>query len=121
MERNLVRVEDVIEKFIRSQGPGGQKVNKTSSCVYLKHLPTGIEVKCQQERSQAQNRYLAWKILLEKVSRLKQKKIEEEKQSKEKIRRQQRKKPRYLKIKILEGKRKHSAQKKMRHKVQETE
>ncbi|MDD5595063.1 MAG: peptide chain release factor-like protein [Candidatus Omnitrophica bacterium] len=121
MERNLVRVEDVVEKFIRSQGPGGQKVNKTSSCVYLKHLPTGIEVKCQQERSQAQNRYLAWKILLEKVSRLKAKEIEAEKQSKEKIRRQMRKKPRHLKIKILEEKRKHSVKKKLRRKIEDTE
>jgi len=121
MERNLVRVEDVIEKFIRSQGPGGQNVNKTSTCVYLKHLPTGIEVKCQQERSQAKNRYLAWKILLEKVSRLKEKEKEEAQQRKEKIRRQIRKKPRYLKIKILEEKRKHSTKKKLRRKIEDLE
>lgn len=50
---------DLIEKFILGSGPGGQKVNKTASCVYLKHLPTGIEVKCGRERSQEINRFLA--------------------------------------------------------------
>ena len=53
MERLGVREEDFRETFIRSSGPGGQKVNKTSSCVYLVHLPTGLSVKCQQARSQA--------------------------------------------------------------------
>ncbi|MCJ7833330.1 MAG: peptide chain release factor-like protein [Deltaproteobacteria bacterium] len=62
-----IREEDVLERFIRSQGAGGQKVNKTSSAVYLKHLPTGIEVKMQKERSQALNRFLAWRLLAEKV------------------------------------------------------
>lgn len=58
---------DIEEKFIHSQGRGGQKVNKTSSCVYLKHLPTGIEVKCQEARSQAMNRFFARRILSDKV------------------------------------------------------
>ena len=62
-----IREEDVMERFIRSQGAGGQKVNKTSSAVYLKHLPTGIEVKMQKERSQALNRFFAWRLLAEKV------------------------------------------------------
>ncbi len=62
-----IREEDVMERFIRSQGAGGQKINKTSSAVYLKHLPTGIEVKMQKERSQALNRFLAWRLLAEKV------------------------------------------------------
>jgi peptide chain release factor len=62
-----IREEEVIEQFIRSQGAGGQKVNKTSSAVYLKHLPTGLEVKMQKERSQALNRFLAWRLLAEKV------------------------------------------------------
>ncbi len=65
-----IREEDVIERFIRSQGAGGQKVNKTSSAVYLKHLPTGLEVKMQKERSQALNRFLAWRLLAEKVEEL---------------------------------------------------
>ena len=62
-----IHKEDVVEKFVRSAGPGGQKVNKTSSAVYLRHLPTGIEVKMQQDRSQAVNRFLAWRLLADKV------------------------------------------------------
>jgi protein subunit release factor B len=60
-----LREEDLQETFVRSSGPGGQRVNKTSSCVYLKHLQTGLEVKMQQERSQALNRYYARKRLCE--------------------------------------------------------
>ena len=63
----LIRREEVVEKFVRSAGPGGQKVNKTSSAVYLRHLPTGIEIKMQQDRSQAVNRFLAWRLLADKV------------------------------------------------------
>jgi protein subunit release factor B len=65
-----IREEDVTEQFIRSHGAGGQKVNKTSSAVYLKHLPTGLTVKMQKERSQALNRFLAWRLLAEKVEAL---------------------------------------------------
>lgn len=59
--------EDLIEKFILGSGKGGQHVNKTASCVYLKHLPSGIEIKCHQERSRELNRYLARKNLCEAV------------------------------------------------------
>jgi protein subunit release factor B len=62
-----LRKEEVIEQFIRASGPGGQKVNKTSSAVYLKHLPSGIEVKAQKDRSQAINRFLAWRLLADKL------------------------------------------------------
>jgi protein subunit release factor B len=65
-----VREEDIAESFIRSSGKGGQHVNKTSSCVYLRHLPTGLEVKCGTDRSQSVNRFLARRELLEKISRL---------------------------------------------------
>jgi peptide chain release factor len=65
-----IREEDVLERFIRSQGSGGQKVNKTSSAVYLKHLPTGTEVKVQKDRSQSINRFLAWRLLAEKIQAL---------------------------------------------------
>lgn len=62
-----VRTADVEERFVRGTGPGGQKINKTSSTVWLRHGPTGVEVRCQRERSQAANRELAW---LELVGRL---------------------------------------------------
>jgi len=70
MEALGVRDEDIEEKFIRSSGSGGQKVNKTSTCVYLRHIPTGIEVKCMKERSQSLNRFLARRELVEKISKV---------------------------------------------------
>jgi protein subunit release factor B len=70
MEALHIREEDIQEKFIRSSGKGGQHVNKTSTCVYLKHLPTGLEVKCMKERSQSINRFLARRELVEKVESL---------------------------------------------------
>src|SRR5512133_2044660 len=61
------RVDEVDERFVRGTGPGGQKINKTSSTVWLRHGPTGLEVRCQRERSQAANRELAWVELCEKL------------------------------------------------------
>ncbi len=60
-----IREADLQEKYVRSSGPGGQKVNKTASCVYLRHAPTGLEIKMQRERSQPLNRYYARKRLCE--------------------------------------------------------
>jgi protein subunit release factor B len=65
-----IREEDLVEKFVRSSGKGGQHVNKTSTCVWLKHLPTGIEVKCMEARSQSLNRFLARRELAERVEAL---------------------------------------------------
>ena len=96
-----IHEEDIRESFIRSQGRGGQNVNKTSTCVYLKHLPTGIEVKCQQERSQALNRYRARVILVKKIEQLIKGHESEEKQRIEKIRRQKRKRSKRAKEKML--------------------
>lgn len=62
-----IREEDIIEKFVRSSGKGGQHVNKTSTCVYLKHTPTGLEVKCMKDRSQSVNRFLARRELVLKI------------------------------------------------------
>ncbi len=115
-----LRPEDLIEKFIRSGGPGGQNVNKVSTCVYLRHIPTGLEVKCQKERSQAQNRYLARKILLQKINSLVLGKLSEENKRIEKIRRQKRKRSRRAKLKVLEAKHRHSLKKSLRVKVKET-
>jgi len=100
--------KDIVEKFIRSSGKGGQKVNKTSSCVYLKHLPTKIEVKCQRERSQAINRFLARRILTDKIEGMIKGKESEEQQRIAKIRRQKRKRSKRAKLKMLEDKRIHS-------------
>lgn len=95
MERLCIRDEDLVEKFVLGSGPGGQKVNKTASCVYLKHLPSGIEVKCGKERSRELNRFLARRQLCEQLEKeqlglksLKDKKIE--KIRKQKKRRQRR-------------------------------
>lgn len=70
MEALGVREEDLRESFIRSSGKGGQHVNKSSTCVQLLHLPTGLEVKCMQDRSQSVNRFLARRELLEKIAAL---------------------------------------------------
>jgi protein subunit release factor B len=118
MIRLGVREEDIEEKFIRSQGPGGMNVNKVSTCVYLHHLPTGIEVKCQQERSQAQNRFLARRILLSKIESSILGRLSAERKRIEKIRRQKRKRSRRAKLKVLEAKRRHSQKKSLRARVQ---
>ena len=109
-----IRKEDIRESFVRSQGRGGQNVNKTSTCVYLKHIPTGIEVKCQQERSQALNRYRARVILVNKIDKLIRGKESEEKQRIEKIRRQKRKRSKRAKEKMLLQKKLVSEKKKLR-------
>jgi len=114
MEELGVFEKDIVEKFVRSSGRGGQKVNKTSTCVYLKHLPTKIEVKCQRERSQALNRFLARRILTEKIEQMIRGRESEERQRIEKIRRQKRKRSQRAKQKMLEEKRKQSEKKKAR-------
>jgi protein subunit release factor B len=119
MARLGVREEDIVERFIRAQGPGGQNVNKVSTCVHLKHLPTGIEVKCQEERSQAQNRYRARQILLKKIEFMVLGKLSQEQKRIEKIRRQKRRRSRRAKLKMLEAKRLHGAKKLMRERVRE--
>jgi peptide chain release factor len=67
MEELGILEKDIEEKFVRSSGHGGQNVNKTSTCVYLKHLPTGLEVKCMKDRSQSINRFLARRELIKKI------------------------------------------------------
>jgi len=116
MERLGIKDEDLIEKFIRSGGHGGQNVNKTSTCVYLKHLPTSTEVKCQRERSQALNRYWARRILANKIENQILGKQSSEQQKIEKLRRQKRKRSKRAKEKILELKHRQSEKKQDRKK-----
>jgi peptide chain release factor len=114
MLRLGIREADIVEKFIRSDGPGGQNVNKVSTCVHLKHLPTGIEVKCRQERTQALNRYLARQLLLKKIETLILGNLSEERKRIEKIRRQKRKRSKRAKLKVMEAKRRHAQKKELR-------
>lgn len=85
---------DLEEKFVRSSGHGGQNVNKTATCVYLKHIPTGIEVKCMKDRSQSVNRFLARRELIKRLMNLSNQRtpetIRREKQRKQKAKRRRR-------------------------------
>jgi protein subunit release factor B len=121
MEKLGLDEKDIVEKFIRSQGKGGQKVNKTSTCVYLKHVPSGIEVKCQRERSQALNRFLARRILADKYEAMVLGEKSEQIRTIEKIRRQKRKRSKRAKEKILQDKKKQSEKKESRKAVEEEE
>ena len=95
-----VKEDDLEERFIRSSGPGGQKVNKSSTCVFLLHIPTDITVKYQKERSQALNRFFARRTLLDQIE-LKQKgHIKEETKRIEKLKRQKRKRRKHTKKKL---------------------
>ncbi len=95
-----VNEDDLEERFIRSSGPGGQKVNKTSSCVCLRHIPTDITVKYQRERSQALNRFFARRTLLDQIERTQKGFIKEDKKRIEKIKSQKRKKRKRTKEKL---------------------
>ncbi len=114
MRRLGIRPEDITESFVRSSGPGGQKINKSSTCVVLLHRPTGIQVKCQSERSQALNRFLARRILLDKIERQQLGALSAEQQLREKIRRQKRKRSRRAKAKMLANKRHQAVKKALR-------
>ena len=104
MERLGIRESDIVERFIRSRGHGGQNVNKVATCVYLKHLPTGIEVKCQKERHQADNRFFARRLLVRKIEDRVLGRQSEERARIEKVRRQKRRRSRRAKEKVLEMK-----------------
>ena len=109
MEALGIREKDIEEKFIRSSGRGGQNVNKTSTCVYLRHIPTGIEVKWMRERSQSLNRFLARRELVRRIERvsgqLASEEVQIEKARKQKSKRKKRAKLKYGKVAGLIGQR----------------
>jgi protein subunit release factor B len=114
-----IREADLTEKFILGSGPGGQKVNKTSSCVYLAHRPTGIEVKCQRSRSRAANRFFARRELCERLAaRLLGEKTLRDRQA-AKIRRQKHRRSRRQKERMLADKRRRSETKASRMAVRD--
>ena len=106
-----VRDGDLIEKFVLGSGKGGQKINKTASCVYLRHVPSGIEVKCQQERSQALNRFFARRLLCEELESRRDGAASVRQQAIERVRRQKRRKSRRQRAKTLDDKH-HQSEKK---------
>ena len=117
MRKLGIRDVDLVETFARSGGPGGQNVNKVSTAVTLRHLPSGISVTVQDSRSQAQNRRLARERLLDAIEHAQKEKRAAEIAGREKARRRRSPRPRALKQRILESKRKRGELKRQRGKV----
>lgn len=111
MDRLGIREADLIEQFVRGSGPGGQKINKTSSCVLLSHPPTGITVRCGDERSQALNRFRARASLCDTLEARARGEADARTQEQERIRRQKRRRSRRQKARMLDAKRRHGEKK----------
>ena len=114
LARLRLDVADFEEKFARSSGPGGQHVNKVSTAVLLRHVPSGAAVTVQDTRSQAMNRQLAWTRLLDAIDERRREERAARRAEFEKKRRQNSKRPRGVKERILEGKKRRSKLKKLR-------
>jgi len=104
----------LLEKFVRGSGAGGQKINKTSNCVFLKHLPTGVCIKCQMDRSRELNRFLARRELCEQLESIRDGKSSAKTQAIEKMRRQKRQRSRRSKQRSVADKRLLSSKKSLR-------
>jgi len=112
-----VRETEIEETFVRSGGHGGQNVNKTATCVMLLHRPTGLQVKCQTTRQQGLNRFLARRLLLDKIEALRKGRTDAARARMEKIRRQKRRRSRRAKQRMLADKAHHAAKKEWRRSV----
>ena len=109
-----IREEDLLEKFVRGSGSGGQKINKTSNCVFLKHLPTGVCIKCQIDRSREMNRFLARRELCDQLDAIRQGKAVAKTEAIEKLRRQKRPRSQRSKQRSVADKRALSQKKSLR-------
>ena len=105
---------NLLEKFVRGSGSGGQKINKTSNCVFLKHLPSGVCIKCQMDRSRELNRFLARRELCEQLEMIRDGKASAKTQAIEKLRRQKRRRSRRSKQRSVADKRQLSQKKSLR-------
>jgi protein subunit release factor B len=112
-----VREADLEESFVRSGGHGGQNVNKVSTCVMLLHRPTGLQVKCQDTRQQGMNRFLARKLLLDKIAARQKSRADAERSRLEKIRRQKRGRSQGARQRMLADKSHHAAKKESRRRA----
>ncbi len=105
---------DLEEVFVRSGGHGGQNVNKTSTCVMLRHRPSGVQVKCQSTRQQGLNRFIARRLLLDKLEAIRTGRTAAHRAEMEKIRRQKRRRSRRARARMLADKAHHAAKKQLR-------
>lgn len=116
MEKLQLHEDQLIEKFIIGSGKGGQKLHKTASTVYLKHIPSGIEIKCQDSRSRQDNRYFARLRLCEKYHAIVSDEKTKEQQELEKLKRQKKRRSRRSRQKMLDEKSKQGQLKNLRQK-----